>query len=135
MIPFLANLTPDTAIIILILGLALMAVELNRPGTILPGALGLLLTLLSCAVLAHDKPDPLSIGLLLSAAGILLLQSRCRVAIWILCLGTIAGTVGLAHILPGIHLAVAIPCGLLLTAGTTALTRLAHRARQNKGLD
>jgi membrane-bound ClpP family serine protease len=135
MITLLANLTPDAAIIILTLGLALIALEVNRPGLVLPGAIGLLLTLLSCAVLVHDKPDPLSIGLFVSAAGILLLQLRCRVPLWILCLGAIAGVVGLARILPGIHPATALVCGLLLAVGTTVLTRLAHRARQNKGLD
>jgi membrane-bound serine protease (ClpP class) len=135
MITLLSSLTPDTAVLLLSLGLVLIAVELNRPGAILPGALGLLVALLACASLAHDHPDPLAIGLLVSAAGILLLQSHCGIPLWVSCLATAAGIVGFARIVPGIHLATAILCGLTLGVGTTLLTRIAHRARRNKGLD
>jgi membrane-bound serine protease (ClpP class) len=135
MIALLSSLTPDTAVLLFSLGLVLIAVELNRPGAILPGALGLLVALLACARLAHDHPRPLAIGLLFAAAAILLLQSRRSLPFWIPCLGTLAGIAGFARIVPGIHLATAILCGLVLAAGTTVLTRIAHRARQNKGLD
>ncbi|HEX4156178.1 MAG TPA: hypothetical protein VHY48_11245 [Acidobacteriaceae bacterium] len=135
MTALLTALPPDAAILLLTCGLVLIALELNRPGSILPGALGLLLALLACAALAHRRPDPLAIGLLLISALILLLQSRRRIPPWIPCLATAAAIVGLVRIVPGVHLATAVLCGLLLGVGTILLTRIALRARLNKGLD
>ncbi|HTV09041.1 MAG TPA: hypothetical protein VMD97_08380 [Candidatus Aquilonibacter sp.] len=134
MLPLLAALSPNAAIVILTIGLILVAIELNRPGMILPGAVGLLFTLVALAVLLHDRPRPLAFGLFLAAATVLLLQLRRNVAVWIVCLGTAAGILGLA-LLPRASLPVALSCGLVLGTGTTVLTRIARRARQNKGLD
>lgn len=134
MLPLLSALSPNAAVLILTLGLALITVELNRPGIILPGALGLLLALLSFAAILHDRPQPLALALLFCSAAILLLQLRRDVPLWIVSLATSAAVVGFA-LLAHVMLIVAILCGLLLGAGTTLLTRIARRARQNKGLD
>lgn len=135
MTAFMHSLTPDAAVLLLTLGLALIAWEMNRPGSILPGALGLLFALLACARLAHFGPDLLAICLLGSAATILLLQSRCGIPLWISFAGTAAAIVGFARIVPGIHIATALFSGAVLGTGTTVLTRMARRARRNKGLD
>ena len=60
MLPLFSTLSPDAAALILTVSLALIAFELNRPGSILPGALGLLLSLLATASLAqhHPRPEP-----------------------------------------------------------------------------
>jgi len=134
MFPLFSTLSPNAAVLILTAGLALIALELNRPGSILPGAIGLLLALLSCAALLRQRPQPLSFALLFAGGTILLLQLRCNVRLWLVCLGTAAGIVGFA-LLPGVARLLAISCGLILGAGTTLLTRIARRARQNKGLD
>jgi membrane-bound serine protease (ClpP class) len=140
MIALLSSLTPDAAILLLTLGLALIAVELNRPGAILPGALGLLVTLLAAAKLAHLHPNPAAFALLLAASAVLLLQLRRRLPLWAAALAALAVITGLLWLVPAagqppIHPAIAILCGLALGVGTTVLTRLARRARQNKGLD
>jgi membrane-bound serine protease (ClpP class) len=134
MLPLLVTLSPDAAVLLLTLGIALVAVELNRPGWIVPGALGLLAILLAAAATVHRWPSALAILLLLVAAVILLLQLRVVVRFWTVLLGGAAGVCGLA-LLPGVSLPVAICCGLGLTMGTTVLTRIARRARKNKGLD
>ena len=103
------SLSADQAILLFTLGIALIYVELNRPGWIIPGALGLLATLLALAAMVQN-------GINLAAA-------------------MLALTLGLARLNPRIHAAISVPCGLLLGAGTSLLTRIAHRARVNKGLD
>jgi membrane-bound serine protease (ClpP class) len=140
MIDLLANLTPDAAVLLLTLGLTLIAVELNRPGSILPGALGLLLSLLAAAILLHHHPRLAALALLIASSAALLLQLRLRLPLWAVALSTLVLIAGLLRLFPAagrprVHPAAAIPCCLFLAAGTTMLTRLAHRARQNKGLD
>jgi membrane-bound ClpP family serine protease len=140
MLPALTALSPNAAVLILTIGLALIALELNRPGSILYGALGLLLSLLGSASLSqhHLRSAPV-LGFVVSMA-LLLLQAR-RPLLWIIPVGaTILLILSMSKLLPrtvqpGISPWTALLCGLLLGAGTTVLTRIARRARQNKGLD
>ena len=140
MLPLLSALTPDAAILILTAGIALIAFELNRPGSILPGALGLLLALLAAASLAQRHPRPEPVLQFLVSMALLLLQAR-RPLLWILpASATILLILSMSTLLPptakpGISPWVALVCGLLLGAGITVLTRIAQRAQQNKGLD
>lgn len=139
MIPLLSALSPTAAILLLTVGLALIALELNRPGSILPGATGLLLTLLATASLAHLHPHPAVVVLLVLCLALLLLQLR-RSLHWILAAAATLGLIfALLRLLPADQPQpspiVAILCGLILGAGTTVLTRIARRARLNKGLD
>jgi membrane-bound ClpP family serine protease len=138
--PFLASLSPDAAVLLLTAGLALIAFELNRPGSILPGACGLLLTLLAAARLLRCHPRPWAIGLFIMALGCLLLQLRRTLPLWAAAFATVALVAGLVWLLPAgggvfIHPVVATLCGLILGTGITLLTRVARRARHNKGLD
>jgi len=129
--------SPDAAIVTLILGILLIYLELNRPGTILPGALGLLLTLLAAAGLHSQKLNPNALLLLVVAAIFLLLSLRTKPDPWLTAAATLnlmAGF-GLLTRSPRVHPLIAIVCGLILGAGTSVLTRIARRARVNKGLD
>jgi membrane-bound ClpP family serine protease len=140
MLPLLATLSPNAAILILTAGLALVALELNRPGSILPGGLGLLLTLLAAASLAQHHPRPEPVLQFIASMALLLLQAR-RTLLWIIpASATILLILAMGTLLPrtmqpGISLWSALLCGLFLGTGTTVLTRIARRARQNKGLD
>ncbi len=49
----LSHLSPDAALLVLTLGLLLIYVELNRPGWIVSGAVGLLAVLFAVASLAR----------------------------------------------------------------------------------
>ena len=140
MLPLLTALSPNTAVLILTAGLALIALELNRPGAILPGALGLLLTLLAAASLLQHHPPPEPILQFIAAMALLLLQAR-RPLLWIIpASATILLIFSLETLLPRtaqprINSSTALFCGLFLGAGTTVLTRIARLASQNKGLD
>lgn len=138
--PSLAALSPDAAILALAAGLALIAWELNRPGSILPGASGLLIALLAASSLLRRHPQPWAVSLVLLGAAILLLQLRRTVPLGAAALTCVALLFGFLHLLPPtapvrIHPLVALLCAIFLGAGTTVLTRIARRARLNKGLD
>ena len=133
-------LSPDTAILCLTLGLLLIYLELNRPGSILPGAAGLLTVLLAIATLLPLPLSPLGIVLIASAAGLLLLGLIRQTSILLAVTATLALVLGFFYLVkkgntPHIHVFTAIGCGLILGAGTSFLTHLARRARANKGLD
>ena len=140
MLPLLTTLPPNAAVVILTAGLALIALELNRPGSILPGALGLLISLLAAASLASHHPRPEPVLQFIASMALLLLQAR-RPLLWIIPAGaTILLILSMDTFLPptvqpGISPWLALLCGLFLGTGTTVLTRIARRARQNKGLD
>ena len=140
MLPLLTALSPNAGVLILTAGLALIALELNRPGSILPGALGLLLTLLAAASLEQYHPRTEPVLQFIASMALLLLQAR-RTLLWILpASATILLILSMGRLLPqtvqpAISPWAALLCGLFLGAGITVLTRIARRARQNKGLD
>jgi membrane-bound serine protease (ClpP class) len=140
MLPLLSTLSPDAAVLILTAGLVLIAIELNRPGSILPGAVGLLLTLLATAGLIQHHPRPEVAVEAVFCAALLLLQLRRKLSAVVVICATIALIFSVANLIPpipGPHISAwtALLSGLLIGAGTTVLTRIARRARRNKGLD
>ena len=140
MLPLLSALSPNAAVLILTLGLGLIAVEFNRPGWIVPGALGLLLALLAAATLAEHHPRPEPVLQLIASMALLLWQSRRSILLIIPASATILLILSLGTLLqptaqPAISGWAALFCVLILGVGTTVLTRIARRARQNKGLD
>jgi membrane-bound serine protease (ClpP class) len=140
MLPLLSALSPNAAVLVLTAGLALIAFELNRPGSILPGALGLLLSLLAVGSLAEHHPRPEAAVEAAFCVALLLLQSRRRLSPVVVISATVALAVSVGYLLPrtpgpGISAWAALVSGLIIAAGTTVLTRIARRARQNKGLD
>jgi membrane-bound ClpP family serine protease len=135
-----AHLSPDAALAVLTVGLLLIYVELNRPGWIVPGAVGLIGTLFAIASLAKMELNPGAIALIFTAVALLVLDLLRRTQ-WIVALAaTLALVLGFGHLVPGaegmrIHTATAVACGLVLGGCTSILTRIARRARANKGLD
>src|ERR1700751_3578366 len=119
MLPLLTALSPNAAVLILTAGLALIALELNRPGSILPGALGLLLTLLAAASLVQHHPRPEPVFQFIVSMALLLLQAR-RPLLWIIpASATIILVLSIGTLLPlavhpRIDLWIAILCGLFL---------------------
>jgi membrane-bound serine protease (ClpP class) len=133
-------LAPDSAILLLTLGLLLIYVELNRPGWIFPGACGLLLALLSVVSLLRLDLSLVAIALLATATALLLLDLLRPTPLLVAVAATLALVLGLDHLVFGpatlqVHKAVAILCGLLLGGGTSILTRIARRARANKAVN
>lgn len=133
-------LSPDTAILCFTLGLLLIYLELNRPGSIFPGAVGLLIALLAIAALLKSPINVSGVIFLAVATGLLLLDLRRQTPLLLAVAATAALIFGFLQ-LPckasgsHLHAAIAIGCGLTLGTGTSILTRLARRARANKGLD
>jgi len=135
----LLPLSPDAAIALFTFGVLLIYVELNRPGSILPGALGLLISLLSIAEILPTHPNLYGAFLLFIAASLLLLNMRsARFQRSII--PTLLLVFGFQHLVrnpayPRIHIAISLVCGLILGLSSSVLAAIAHRARVNKGLD
>jgi membrane-bound serine protease (ClpP class) len=128
-------MTPDQALLLLTLGVFLIYVELNRPGWIVPGAAGLLAVLLALATFLRLTLNPIAVVLCCTAIALLLAGLRRTLSLPVAAAATTALTLGLAQLHRSLHLVIAVPCGLLLGLGTSYLTRIARRARTNKGLD
>jgi membrane-bound serine protease (ClpP class) len=141
MLPLLAAVSPNAAILILTLGIILIALELNRPGSILPGAIGLLLALFATASLAKRHPQTKAVLWIVVFIFLLMLGARGKRESLILAAAITAGLIfsiyELLPAIPGQRVSAwaAVLSGLILGAGTTVLTGIARRARQNKGLD
>lgn len=140
MLPLLSSLSPNTAVLILTAGLALIAFELNRPGSILPGTFGLLLSLLAAASLGQHHPRPEAVAEAVFCVALLLLQSRHELSLVVVFCAAAALIVAVDRLIPavpgpGISAWAAILSSVVISAGTTVLTRIARRARRNKGLD
>jgi membrane-bound ClpP family serine protease len=136
----LAHLCSDVALLVLTLGLLLIYVELNRPGWIVSGAVGLLATLFAVASLARAGLNPAAIALVGTAVALLGLGLRRRTPVVVDAAATLALVLGFAHLVRGsggvgIRTGMAIGCGVALGGCTSILTRIARRARTNKGLD
>lgn len=128
----------DTSVLLFTLGLLLIELELNRPGTVLAGAAGLLLSLLAVARVLRSLPD--TVALVCCVLGLVLLVVSTRVRAGTRAAFAFGSTalliVGYTRLVPARpHASVTWPCALLAGLGTSALTTIAARARQNKGLD
>jgi membrane-bound serine protease (ClpP class) len=128
-------MTPDQALLLLTLGVFLIYIELNRPGWIIPGAAGLLAVLLALATLLRLTLNPTAAVLCCTAIALLFAGLRRTLPRLVAAAATTALTLGLTQLNRSLHIAIAVPCGLLLGVGTSYLTRIARRARTNKGLD
>ena len=136
----LAHLPPDGAIFVFTLGMLLIYIELNRPGWIVTGALGLLAVLFAAASLGRLELSAGAMALLGTAVALLGLDLLRSTPPTVSVAATLALVLGLDHMVAGpgalrIHTVTAVVCGVILGAGTSILTRIARRARTNKGLD
>jgi membrane-bound serine protease (ClpP class) len=133
----LTHLSPDAAVMLLTFGLFLIYLELNRPGWILPGALGLLLSLLALASLLRLDLRLPAILLIATAIALLALNLIRALHALVAAAATLALILGFARLTNGpgdvrVHAATATFCGLLLGVATSVLTAMARRARTNK---
>jgi membrane-bound serine protease (ClpP class) len=136
----LARLDPNAAVWVLTAGLLLIYVELNRPGWIITGALGLLAALFALTSLLRLDLNVGAEALVISGVALLALDLVRRTPWIVAAAATLSLVLGLDHLvvdsgtgLVGVWTAIA--CGAILGAGTSILTRVARRARVNKGLD
>ena len=133
-----AHLSPDGAVLVLTAGLLLIYVELNRPGWIWSGALGLLATLFAVASLGRMEVNPGAVALVGTAVALLALDLVRRTGAMVGLAATLALVLGLDHLGADgmrVHAVTAVGCGMVIGAGTSILTGIARRARANKGLD
>jgi membrane-bound serine protease (ClpP class) len=128
-------MSPDRAILLLCVGVLLLYVELNRPGWIIPGAAGVLALLLAIASLAHNGVQMLAVLMCMMAAMMFAVTARTVAPVLLTVAATLTLVLGLCWLTPDAHARVAVPCGIMLGVGTSLLTRIAHRARVNTGLD
>jgi membrane-bound serine protease (ClpP class) len=134
-----AALSPEDTILLLTAGLFLLYLEFNRPGWIVPLAVGLTAELFALASLLRLRPDITTLALLGGGALLLLLDLWRRTPVLLGVVATLALMLGFGRLGRGDGLllgeGVAIGCGAIIGAGTSILTRIARRARTNKGLD
>jgi membrane-bound ClpP family serine protease len=139
MLARLAHLGPDVALLVLTLGLLLIYVELNRPGWIVSGAVGLLAVLFAVASLVRLGLNPAAVVLVGTAVALLGVDLRRKTPVVVSIAATLALVLGFAKLVRGpgmgIKAGTAVGCGLMLGGCTSILTRIARRARTNKGLD
>jgi membrane-bound ClpP family serine protease len=127
----LARLPVDAALALFAVGLLLISVELNRPGRVIPGAVGLLLALLACARLGAAHPRPAALVLLATAAALLVVE-LVRATHWAVALAA-ALVLGFRELTaPALGWMICILCGVGLGGTTALLTRVARRAKANK---
>jgi len=137
MLARLAHLGPDVALLVLALGVLLIYVELNRPGWVVAGAVGLTATLFAVASLGRVGVNPGAVVLVAMAVAILGVGLRRRTPVMVDVGATLALLLGFLYLVrdAGIRPGVAAGCGIFLGGATSILTRIARRARANKGLD
>jgi membrane-bound serine protease (ClpP class) len=135
-----AQTPPNTAIFLLTFGVFLIYLELNRPGSILPGILGLLVTLFAIASLLRLSLSSTAVALILFSGALFLLNLLRPQRFGVSLLATLALVMGFCRLVNGplpkhVSPAAGIACGLTLGMGTSLLTHIAHRARANKAVD
>lgn len=131
----LASLSPQAAVLLLTAGLICVAWELNRPGSILPGAVGTLCVLVGVAILSRFSLHLWAVLLLLAAIGFLGGNLVWALPMWLLGLAGLAMVAGLRLLLatpPAIGWPEALVCGALVSGGAAVLSRIAFRARRAK---
>jgi len=128
---------PDAALLTLVAGILLLYLECNRPGSILPGCFGTLLTLLSIDAFARMPLRPSALALAAAGAALVLaelaiparnLVATAGAALFVLGLRTLIQPFAPARV----HTPTALVAGAGLAAATLWLARIALRARRNK---
>jgi len=133
----LAMLDADWAIVMLTVGLLLIYLELNRPGWVIPGVVGLLAVLFAIASVGRLGLSLGGVALVMTGAGLLTVDLVRRTPVVVAVAATLALVLGFRELIAGpqVHVVTAVVCGGILGVGTAILTRVARRARTNKELD
>ena len=136
---FVASLSPNRAIVIATTGICLIFLELNRPGRVIPGALGLTLLLLAAAALSHHQLQPAALVLLLLSSGTLTANLWRQLPSWLGGAAILAFALSLRFLIPEcayphVLTSTALTCGLAIGLLGTARSRIALRARRLKAV-
>jgi membrane-bound serine protease (ClpP class) len=133
-------MNPDLAVLMLVVGGLLIYLEFNAPGTIIPGALGTLLVLLSLFALNLLPVHYTAVMLLLAAAVLMVLEVKFTSHGVLALAGIICLVLGMLTLVAGpvpemrVHATTAIAAGVAFGLITVFLVRLAVRARRNKSI-
>jgi membrane-bound serine protease (ClpP class) len=133
-------MNPDLAVLMLVVGGLLIYLEFNAPGTIIPGALGTLLVLLSLFALNLLPVHYTAVMLLLAAAVLMVLEVKFTSHGVLALAGIICLVLGMLTLVAGpvpemrVHATTAIAAGVAFGLITVFLVRLAVRARHNKSM-
>ncbi len=131
---------PNLAVLLLIIGGLLIYLEFNAPGTIVPGALGTLLVLISLFSLNLLPIRYTAVMLIVGALALLVLEAKFASHGVLAGTGTVCLVFGLLTLVDGpipelrVHPATAIAAGAAFGLITLFVVRLAIRARRNKSL-
>jgi membrane-bound serine protease (ClpP class) len=130
---WLAQISVSAALYSFTLGLLLIYIELNRPGRVIPGALGLLVALLACARIWMAHPRPVALLLVATATALLAVEVLRTTHAAVAVAATLALVLGFRQLVsPPVGWIVCILCGVGLGGATAVLARVARRARANK---
>jgi membrane-bound serine protease (ClpP class) len=133
----LLDSTPDAALLTLFAGILLIYLECNRPGWILPGCLGALLTLLAINAFSHMPLRPSALALTAVGAALVLAEVAIPAKNLAAAAGATLSVLGLRTLLQPfaparVHTPIALVAGAGLAASTLWLVRIAVRARRTK---
>jgi membrane-bound serine protease (ClpP class) len=132
-IGLLGRLPIDAVPVVFTLGLLLIYVEMNRPGRVIPGVMGLLFALLACARVLAANPRPAALVLVGTAAALLAVDLVRTTRVFVAVAATLALVLGFRELVsPPVGWMLCILCGVGLGGVTAALTRVARLARKNK---
>lgn len=139
LVAFVASLSPNHALFFASFGLCLIFFEFNRPGRIVPGALGLTLLLFATAALLRHPLRPAVLVLLLLSTASLTANLWRQIPLWVSAAATVALALSLRLLIPGsenphINTASALTCGGAVGLLGTFLSRVALRARRLKAV-
>ena len=129
---------PNLAVLILLAGALLIYLEFHIPGTIVPGAVGTMMVLLALFSLNLLPVRYTSLGLILCALVLMVLEAKFPSHGVLALSGTAALVLGLMTLVAGpipemrVQWATALSAGLAFGLTTTFLVRIAWRARRNK---
>jgi membrane-bound serine protease (ClpP class) len=131
-------MNPDLAVLILIVGALLIYLEFHAPGTIIPGALGTLLVLVSLFSLNLLPLNYIAVVLIVAAFVLMILEAKFPSHGILAGAGVIALIFGTLTLVEGpipelrVHVATAVACGIGFGAVTAFLAHIAVRAQRNK---
>lgn len=133
-----ALMNPNLCVLLCTLGMLLIYLEINTPGVILPGTMGLVLVLLAGYSLSRLPLSPLGILLCAMAVLLLVLEAQFRLRGVLAGAGIVAVVSGLAILVQGplpqlqVHVTTAVGAGVAFGGITASLLLLGLEARRAK---
>jgi membrane-bound serine protease (ClpP class) len=129
---------PNIALVLLVVGALCIYLELNSPGLIVPGVVGVILVLLGLSAISVLPINWMGAALLLSAFGMFVLEAKFGTHGILATGGAVAMVLGAVMLVDSpvpemrVHWGTAIALALPFSAITVFLLSLALRARRNK---